>query len=42
MSFNYDCVDQVEDLINKLVERLGSDTNIGGKVFVTDVQTVEI
>lgn len=31
--------DQVEDLINKLVERLGGD-KIGGKVFVTDVHTV--
>jgi nitrogen regulatory protein P-II 1 len=28
--------DQVESLINKLVETLGSD-NLGGKLFVTDV-----
>ena len=28
----------VEELINKLIEKLGSDT-LGGKVFVTDVQT---
>jgi nitrogen regulatory protein P-II 1 len=28
--------DQVESLINKLVETLGSDT-LGGKLFVTDV-----
>ena len=30
--------DQVEELINKLIEKLGGDT-LGGKVFVTDVQT---
>ena len=30
--------DQVEGLINELVEKLGVDA-LGGKVFVTDVQT---
>jgi nitrogen regulatory protein PII len=28
----------MEDVINKLVERVGGDV-IGGKVFLTDVQT---
>ena len=30
--------DQVEELIDKFIEKLGDDT-LGGKVFVTDVQT---
>jgi nitrogen regulatory protein P-II 1 len=30
--------DQVEELINKFVEKLGGNT-LGGKIFVTDVQT---
>ncbi|HEY7081363.1 MAG TPA: P-II family nitrogen regulator [Nitrososphaeraceae archaeon] len=30
--------DQVEELINKFIEKLGGDT-LGGKIFVTDVQT---
>jgi nitrogen regulatory protein PII len=30
--------DRVEDIVNKIVDELGS-TNVGGKIFVVDVDT---
>ncbi|RMF32145.1 MAG: P-II family nitrogen regulator [Candidatus Nitrosothermus koennekii] len=31
--------EQVEPLINKILDELGGDPNMGGKIFVTDVVT---
>ena len=31
--------DQVEELISKIVDRVGGDINTGGKIFVVDVTT---